>query len=126
MDQDKLERAKIALEEYRVLHAEILQRSSILMQVAAGGMAAVVGVVGLAVTQKLDVCPTLILIALVLLVIAAAWWFVRGDALKASARIAEIEDFVNRSVGGDDINPLSWERRFGLRKRGTLDRILGR
>ena len=126
MDQNRLERAKLAMEEFKVLHAEILQRSTILMQIVAGGMTAVVALVGLSATQKLELCVALGLIFLVLLVIAGAWWFVRGDALKASARIVEIEEFVNSSVGGDGINPLSWERRFGLRTRGTFARIAGK
>ena len=126
MDQDQLEKAKIAIEEYRVLHAEILQRSTVLMQIVAGGMAAIVGLIGLGATAKLEVCTTLGLIFLVLVIIIGAWWFVRGDAMKASNRIIEIEKFVNSSVGGDEINPLSWERRFGLAARGTFARIIGK
>lgn len=125
MDQDALERAKFAMEEFKVLHAEILQRNTILMQIVAGGMAAIVAIIGFRASGNLSTCAMAGLLALVLAFIGAAWRFVHVDAVKASERIGEIEEYVNRNAGGDENNPLSWERRKGLKARGYFSRISG-
>ena len=119
MDQEQLqlERAKLAMEEYKVLHAELLQRSSTLIQIVTGSIAAIVALIGLGASGHLGPKTTYGLIILVLAVIVIAWHLVHGDARKASSRIIEIEEYVNQAVGGNDKNPLSGERRFGLSAR---------
>jgi len=114
------------LKNSRFFIQKILQRSTVLMQIVSGGMGAIVALVGFWATSKIDLSIGAVLGAMVLTIIGGAWWFVRGDAKRASDRIIEIKAFVNRIVGGDDMNPLSWERRFGLRARGSMDRLLGR
>ena len=47
MELEQLARAKLAMEEYKILHAGILQRNGMLMLVLAGGMAGIVALLGL-------------------------------------------------------------------------------
>ena len=123
MDKDQLERAKIAMEEYKVLHAEILQRNNVLIRIIAGGIAAIVAAIGFWANKNLSSYATIWLIVMILGVLGVAWKMVDSDARNAAKRIIEIEEYVNQAVGGDDRNPLSWERRFGLLARSYLDRF---
>jgi hypothetical protein len=125
-DPNRLEGAKLAMEEYKVLHAELLHRNGVLIQISAGGIAAFVALVVAWGSGNLGPKTTMELIALVLGGVGFFWWLIDGDARKASGRIEEIEEYVNAALGGDAINPLSWERRFGLHARGYIDRLLRR
>jgi hypothetical protein len=126
MDQLQLERARLAVEEYKVLHAEILQRNTILIQIAAGGMAAIVALIGFWAGERLHLKNVIWLIILVVGVVGLTLRLVHDGAIKAARRIIEIEEYVNDAVGGDDKNPLSWERRFGLPARGYVARLMGK
>jgi hypothetical protein len=126
MDDDglRLERAKLAMEEFKMLNAEILQRNTVLMQIVAGGMAAIVALIGFGAVGRLSFCLQFFLIALVLLFISGSWLMVHVDASKASSRIIEIETYVRECVGGDEKNPLSWQGRLGIDQRGYWDRLV--
>lgn len=117
MDSDKLERAKLAMEEYKVLHAEILQRNSILIQVIVGCIGAIATIAGFAASDKLPYGFAIGLTITALAVMASVWMIVWSNSRKLSRRIIEIEEYVNDAVGGDDVMPLSWERRYGLLRR---------
>jgi hypothetical protein len=123
MDDDvlRLERAKLAMEEFKTLNAEILQRNTVLMQIVAGGIAAIVALI---VAGGLSACLRTLLIFLVISFIIFAWLLVHVDASRASSRIIEIEAFVRGCVDGDENNPLSWQRRSGLNQRGYRDRLV--
>jgi hypothetical protein len=125
INSDDLERAKFAMEEYKVLHSEIIQRNTILMQIITGGAAAIVALIGAMASPNvsLSLYWGLSLIGVVLVFIFGTWKFVDSDARNASKRIMEIEEYVNRMVGGDDKMPISWERRFGILKRVYADRL---
>lgn len=129
MNEDDLERAKIALEEYRTLRTEILQRNTILIQIAAGGMAAIVALIGFGAAAHLQPWSIVGLIALVFACMGLTWRAVHADTVRAATRIVEIEKYVNACVGGDSVNPLSWETRFGIGPSGTIkyvDRLLAK
>lgn len=120
---DELDCAKIALEEYKVLHAELLQRNNILTQHCGACIAAIVTIIGLIAVGRIPMQY-----GVVMGLFAVAWMLVifqvvDSDARKACERIVEIEEYVNKAVGGDDRNPLSWERRFGILSRGYLSRL---
>jgi hypothetical protein len=123
MDDDvlRIERAKFAMEEFKMLNAEILQRNTVLMQIMAGGMAAIVALIA---AGGLSICLKALLIFLIVSFIIVAWLLVHVDAIRASSRIKEIEVYVSECVGGDDNNPLSWQRRSGLDQRGYWDRLV--
>jgi high-affinity Fe2+/Pb2+ permease len=125
INSDDLERAKLAVEEYKVLHAELLHRNTILIQILAAGVAAIVALIVAMTTEKvsLPISWGLGLIILVVLFVLGTWKFVDSDARNASKRIIEIEEYVNKAVGGNDKMPLSWERRFGILKRDYADRF---
>lgn len=122
-DELELERVKIAMEEYKVLHAEILQRNTTLVQVGSVGIVVLVTSISLWVGGSLQRWPALILIAGFIVAVVTALVIVHSDTKNASQRIGEIEEYVNKAVGGDGRNPLSWERRFGLAGRGYRDRF---
>jgi hypothetical protein len=125
INSDDLERAKLAVEEYKVLHAELLHRNTILIQILAAGVAAIVALI-VAMTSdtvSLPVCWGLGLIIFVVLFVLGAWKFVDSDARNASKRIIEIEEYINKAADGDDKMPFSWERRFGILKRDYADRF---
>ncbi|TCJ15231.1 hypothetical protein EZJ19_07950 [Parasulfuritortus cantonensis] len=124
MDKDELERAKIAVEEYKVLHAELLQRNNLLIQMSGACIAAIVALIGFMANGALPVCWGIGLVVFVLLILGGIWKIVDSDARNACKRIGEIEEYVNKSVGGDDYMPLSWERRFGILKRNYSSRFL--
>ncbi len=123
MDKDDLERAKIAVEEYKVLHAELLQRNNLLVQVSGACIAAVIALIGFSAAGSIPVIAGIVLVLVVLGVLGAIWRIVDSDARNACKRLGEIEEYVNKAVGGDDYMPLSWERRFGILKRTYADRF---
>ena len=125
-DQWRLERAKIAMDEYKVLHAEILQRNTIFNQVIAALAGAGIANFAAYFNGSINTTAASAVVLLGLLVFFLAWFLVDSDARRASARIQEIEEFVNSATGGDDKNPLSWERRAGLVARGYIDRVKGK
>lgn len=121
MGDDDLEPARFALEEYKVLHAEILQRNTILVQVWGACIAGIVALIG---TLAFSHPKTMgWLVALLLGVAAFAWKIVDSDTRNASRRIIEIEEYVQGTIRGDAKNPLSWERRYGILKRNYFDRL---
>lgn len=122
----ELERAKIAMEEYKVLHAELLQRNNLLIQMSAACIGAVVALIGFTASEALPVPWGTGLVVFVLLVLGGIWKIVDSDARNACKRIGEIEEYVNKSMGGDDYMPLSWERRFGILKRNYANRFLSK
>ena len=124
-DQWRLERAKIAMEEYKVLHAEILQRNTIFNQVIAALAGAEIANAAAYFNGSINGTAAAAVV-LAGLIVFLAWFMVDSDARRASARIQEIEEYVNLATGGDDTNPLSWERRAGLTARGYIDRVKGR
>jgi hypothetical protein len=126
MEQNQLESAKIAMEEYKVLHAELLVRYSSVIQILMGAAAAIVAIIGFGANGNLKLSVMAGLVVLVLALVGFAWSWIDWDVRKASRRIIEIEGYVNRTVGGDQENPLSWERRFGLHSVSYADRILRR
>ena len=123
IDPDQLERARFAMEEYKVLHAEILQRDTVLNQIIAACLAAVVAVIGVALGGHMGVKLSMGLSLAAVAIGLVAWRLVDNDVRNAARRIIEIEEYVNKCVGGDDRMPLSWERRFGLLSRGYVDRL---
>lgn len=123
MDCNKLELSKIAMEEYKVLHAELLQRNGLLVQVSGACAAAIVALIGLMASGNLPWLASTGLILLVLFVLILVWKIVDSDARSASQRIAEIKEYVNDNVGGSNEMPLSWERRFGILKRNYANRF---
>jgi hypothetical protein len=122
MDSDQLERAKLAMEEYKLHHAELLQRNTIFIQVTTTCIGGIVLLVGFMSSKQLPLPTGISLIALVLLLLVTVWKIIDNDAKNVSVRMIEIERYVNGCVGGDEKMPLSWERRFGLLKRGYLNR----
>jgi hypothetical protein len=82
-----------------------------------------VAIIGYSATSNLSARLAFFLVLAVLLFIAAAWKFVDRDARKACRRLSQIEVYVNGLVGGDETNPLSWQRQDGLVPRGYLDRL---
>ena len=121
IDPQQLEIAKLAMEEYKVLHAEILQRNTILVQVWGACIAGIVALIG---TMAFNHPKTTGWLVLLLLAVAAlAWRIVDSDSRNASRRIIEIEEYVQHAVQGDAKNPLSWERRWGILSRDYLDRF---
>jgi hypothetical protein len=119
---DDLERAKIAVEEYKVLHAELLQRANVLVQMCGACIGAMIALVGLTAAGTIPWQAGVSLVLAVLVVALAVWQMVDSDARNVCKRIGEIEEYVNRAVGGDDFFPLSWERRFGILKRTYVHR----
>src|SRR5215216_3507751 len=107
MESEQLERAKLAMEEYKILHADILQRTGILMLILAGGMAGIVALIALGSVGNIGTRTTVSLIALVVVMLAIISRLVHVDTKRASQRIIEIEQYINRCVGGDTINTLS-------------------
>jgi hypothetical protein len=121
IDPQQLEIAKFAMEEYKALHAEILQRNTIMIQVFGACIAGIVALIG---TMAFSHPKTMVWLILLLLVIAGSTLkIVDSDTRNASRRIIEIEEYVQKTVQGDDKNPLSWERRWGILKRDYLDRF---
>lgn len=120
MDPENLERAKIAMEEYKVLHAEILDRNKVLATIVAAGIGGIVSLVSTLAFTHPKTMGWLIL--LVVAAMVTAWRLVDSDARNASRRIIEIEEYVQGLLGGDSKNPLSWERRFGILNRDYADR----
>ena len=123
---EQLERARLAMEEYKILHADILQRNGMLMLILAGGMAGIVVLIGLGSVGNIGTRTAVSLIALVALILAITCRLVHVDNKRASRRIVEIEQYINRCVGGDSINPLSWQRRLGFGAPGYLSRYWSR
>jgi len=123
MDKDDLERAKIAVEEYKVLHAELLQRNTVLVQICGASIGGIVAIIGFSLVGKLEWYWGFFLAFVLFCVMGVVWKIVDSDARNASKRIGEIEEYVNKAVGGDNYNPLSWERRFGINKRRYRDRF---
>jgi hypothetical protein len=121
-----LERAKIAVEEYKVLHAELLQRNNLLNQMLGACIAVIGSLIGLIVVGTMRWQAGVSVMAGFVLALIVTWKLVDNDARHASKRICEIEKYVNGAVGGDDQNPLSWERRFGILVRGYMDRAVGK
>jgi hypothetical protein len=121
IDPQQLEIAKLAMEEYKALHAEILQRNTIMIQVFG---ACIAGIVALIATMAFNHPKTTGWLVLLLLIVAGTTWkIVDSDTRNASRRIIEIEEYVQEAVKGDAKNPLSWERRWGILNRDYLDRF---
>ena len=112
--------------EYATLRAEIMQRSNYRNQtlVIASGAAALVA--GFA--PKDHVVPTwlVVLMAVLLLALGVGAWFDAGFSIgRASARVAKIEDEINRGFHPDtDGKPeiLAWELSF-QENRSFLGRL---
>ena len=123
MDADTSERVKLAMEEHKTLNAELLQRNTVLVQVSTACITAIVALVGFMSTTSLSIWAGIPLVVFVLVVLWGVWTAIDSDARNAAKRIIEIEEFVNKSSGGDDRMPLSWQRRFGILSRGYADRF---
>src|SRR5688572_26826767 len=100
MESEQLERAKFAMEEYKILHAGILQRNGMLMLVLAGGMAGIVALLGLGSVGNIGTRTTVSLIAFVMVILAISCRLVHIDNKRASKRLIEIGEYINRSAGG--------------------------
>lgn len=122
MNTDDLERAKFAVEEYKVLHAELLQRNNVLNQSFSAFVGGIVTIVAFILAHSIPWLTGVIMGLFAFVGLLAIFQIVDNDARKACERIGEIEDYVNKAVGGDDHNPLSWERRFGILKRNYAAR----
>src|SRR5215217_1231635 len=126
MESEQLERAKLAMEEYKILNADILQKTGILMLILAGGMAGIVALIALGSVGNLGTRTTVSLVVLMVVMLAITSRLVHVDIKRASQRIVEIEQYINRCVGGDTINPLSWQRRLGVGSPGYFSRFWAR
>lgn len=123
MDNEKLELAKLAIEEYKALKAELLQRNTTLVQMAAASIAGVIAIIGFITAKTIPLGWGITLGVTIVLLMLVVWKIVDSDARKACERLIEIEEYVNRIVGGDEKNPLSWERRFGMLARNYAARL---
>jgi high-affinity Fe2+/Pb2+ permease len=123
VDSDALERAKIAMEEYKVLHAEILQRNNVLIQICSACIGVIVVLIGFMAAGSLPIIAGTALLVAVVVLMAVVWKIVDSDARNACKRIGEIEEYVNKAVGGNDTMPLSWTRRFGILRRSYVNRF---
>jgi hypothetical protein len=114
----------IALEEYKTLNAELLQRNTIFVQVSAATIAAIATIAGFKLADKLTW-----LIAGVLFTAAVLAWgltlrVITSDAEYASYRLIEIEHYIRALTGETDARfPLSYQSRFGIHGRGFFDRF---
>jgi hypothetical protein len=106
------ERVQILLHEYNGLRNEIIHRTNNLFQVITVG-ALVLGWV--ANSRDFDYkLVTLLFVGSVILVYFL--WLIHRDIDKAAARLAEIEDYVDKETG--EWYLLRWERLWGGRKTG--------
>ena len=86
-------------------------------------MGGIVALLGLGSVGNIGTRTTVSLIALVVVILAISCRLVHMDNRRTSNRLVEIGEYINRCVGGDSINPISWERRFGSGARGYLSRF---
>lgn len=123
IDADNRTRANFAMEEYKALNAELLQRLTISIQILAASIGAIVALVAFTAGGNLTFWVGASLVVFVVLVVAIIMRMVDSDIRYAAIRLIEIEEFVNRVTRGDDKFPLSWQRRFGILSRGYFDRF---
>ncbi len=108
------------LAEYATLRAEILQRSTMQIQICTVSGTATVAVLGFVATVK-SAALALLLIPVIALLLFLGLRFVDYDTRAAASRIVEIERAVN-DIAGKQV--LIWETQRGLLAKGYARRWL--